>query len=246
MNLPDHYRTLGLHRKCTAEEIRMAYRVLAKKFHPDHNGASDDATTQLQEVNAAHEILGDPVKRRQYDRDLADHERAEEPPARSGRIERDIAQDAQLSVEDFFRGASLEVRVNDPANPNGAETLGLEVPPDTAPGTRFRLPREEPFAGGFVTVRVRASSGYRFKVRGSDLQCDLNISAQRAAEGGTELVTGALGFPVEVEVPERAGRGTLIKIPNEGLPTARGGRGDLIVRLSYRPEVRVMRRGQRF
>jgi len=78
------------------------------------------------------------------------------------------------------------------------------------------------------------------------LQCDLNISAQRAAEGGTELVTGALGFPVEVEVPERAGRGTLIKIPNEGLPTARGGRGDLIVRLSYRPEVRVMRRGQRF
>lgn len=249
MKLPDHYLTLGLHRRCTAEEIRVAYRVLAKKFHPDHHGTSEDGTDRLQVLNAAHEVLGDPQRRRQYDLDLAEEERAtasEGSTVRSGRVERNITQDVQLSVEDFFRGVTLEVQVNDPANPDGPEVLPLEVPPDTAPGTRFRLPREEPFAGGFVTVRVRASSSHRFKVRGSDLRCDLRISAQRAAEGGIEVVTGALGFPVEVEIPERAGRGTLIKIPNEGLPTARGGRGDLIVRITYRPEVRVLRRGQRF
>lgn len=244
MNLPDHYLTLGLHRKCTEEQIRVAYRVLAKKLHPDHHGASETSTIQLQELNAAHEVLADPLKRRQYDRELAEEERANESVVRSGRIERNLAQDVQLSVEDFFRGVALEIRVNDPANPHGAEVLWLEVPPDTAPGTRFRLPREEPFVGGFVTVRVRATSGHRFKVKGSDLQCDLHISNQRAAEGGIELVTGALGTPVEVEIPERVGRGTLVKIPHEGLPTPRGGRGDLIVQITYRPEVRVMRRGR--
>jgi DnaJ-class molecular chaperone len=242
MNFPDHYLTLGLHRKCTAEQIRIAYRVLAKKLHPDRNLQSNEATGHLQELNAAHEVLSDPEKRRHYDVEIADEEKSTTSTQRTGRIERNIVQDTNLSVEDFFRGVSLEVRVNDPANPHGAEVLSLEVPPDTAPGTRFRLPREEPFAGGFVTVRVKALSGHRFKVKGSDLQCDLHISAQRAAQGGTETVTGALGVPVEVEIPERVGRGAIVKIAEEGLPTSRGGRGDLLVRISYRPEVKVVRR----
>ena len=48
-----------------------------------------------------------------------------------------------------------QVKVNDPANPHGQETYPLEIPPDTAPGERFRLPRQDPFEGGFVTVRVK-------------------------------------------------------------------------------------------
>ena len=64
-------------------------------------------------------------------------------------------EDVNLPLEDFLRGTTREVRINDPANPNGAEIYELVVPPDTAPGTRFRLPRAEPFAGGFVQLRVK-------------------------------------------------------------------------------------------
>lgn len=244
-SLPDHYATLGLDRRCSAAQIRSAYRLLAKRLHPDLNHDSADATARAQELNAAHEVLSDPKRRQAYDRDLADHERAEgsaPAPRPSSRLERNISQDVNLRIEDFLQGVSLEVKVNDPANPHGEEAYTLEVPPDTAPGERFRLPRSEPFAGGFVTVRVKALPGYRFKVRGSDLRCDLRISAQRAAQGGNEATPGASGRLVRVPIPAGVGRGAVIRIPGEGLPKSRGGRGDLLVRITYRPDVKITRK----
>jgi DnaJ-class molecular chaperone len=241
-HFPDHYAILGVGRRCTAEEIRVAYRLAAKQHHPDLNGHSHEATERARQINAAHEILGDPQKRRAYDRDLAERDGPKSSPGRSGKIERNISQDVNLRVEDFLRGVKLDVKVNDPANPGGPETYTLEVPEDTAPGTRFRLLREAPFDGGFVVVRVKVRAGYQFKVRGSDLRCDLRISAQRAIQGGTEMVPGALGRLVRVPIPAAVGRGAIVKIPNEGLPKPRGGRGDLLVRITYRPEVKITRR----
>lgn len=239
-DFPDHYAVLGLDRRCSADQIRAAYRLLMRKLHPDVNTASPGATLHAQEINAAHEVLGDPAKRRAYDRELSARE--ERPKPAGEKILRDIKQDVNLRIEDFLRGASLEVKVNDPANPDGPETYRLEVPPDTAPGERFRLPRHAPFAGGFVILKVKALPGYRFKVRGPDLRCDLRISAQRAAQGGTEMTPGALGRLVRVTIPPRAARGAIIRVPGEGLPKPRGGRGDLLVRIIYRPEVRITRR----
>lgn len=237
--LPDYYATLGLDRRCTATQIRTAYRLLAKRMHPDVNGASAEATKQAQELNAAYEVLSDPARRRAYDRELAG---GEEKPEPVGKIERNIKQDVNLRMEDFFRGVSLMVKVNDPGNPHGEESYPLDVPPDTAPGERFRLARSAPFDGGVVIVRVKAMPGYRFKARGSDLRCDLRISAQRAAQGGTEMTPGAQGRLVKVHIPAGVKRGTVLKVAGEGLPKPRGGRGDLLVRVTYRPEVRVTRR----
>lgn len=239
--MTDHYATLGLDRRCTTAQIRSAYRLLSKRHHPDMNHGSEESLQRSQELNAAHEILSDPARRRAYDRELADDEMAA-APMRAGKIERTISQDANLRIEDFLRGATLEVRVNDPANPHGPETYQLVVPPDTAPGSRFRLPRSEPFAGGFVTIRVRALPGFRFKARGSDLRCDLRINARRAAQGGTEMMSGPTGAPLRVQIPAAVSRGEILRIAGEGLPKPRGGRGDLLVRVTYRPEVRITRR----
>ena len=239
----DHYATLGLDRKCTLAKIRSAYRLLAKRYHPDLNPGSAEATAQSQALNAAHGILSDPERRAAYDRELADQERPNGARGSAGRVERNIAQDVNLRVEDFIRGVSWQIKVNDPANPNGPETYTLDVPEDTAPGARFRLPREEPFEGEFVIVRVKVLPGYRFKARGSDLRCDLRITAQRAAQGGTEMVPGAIGRLVRVEIPPGVARGAIVRVAGEGLPKPRGGRGDLLVRISYRPEVKVSRQG---
>ncbi len=238
----DHYATLGLDRKCTAEQIRTAYRLLAKKHHPDLHPDSPDAQARLQALNAANEILSDPDRRSAYDRELAGGEKSQRS-AGATRVERNISHDVSLQVEDFLRGVSLEVRINDPASPHGLETYELLVPPDTAPGARFRLPRDEPFEGGFVVVRVKALPGHRFKVRGSDLRTDLRISARRAAQGGTEMTPGAGGRLVRVQIPAGVARNAIVRIAGEGLPKSRGGRGDLLVRIVYRPEVRVIRQG---
>lgn len=238
--LPDHYATLGLDRRCTAEQIRAAYRLLSKRHHPDLNPGSDDALGRSREVNAAHEILSDPARRRDYDRELTASERAASAPV--AKIERSIRQDALLRIEDFLRGATLQVHVKDPANPNGAESYALEVPPETAPGTRFKIPRAAPFDGGFVQVRVKARPGARFKVRGSDLRSDLRISAQRAAQGGSEMISGPEGGMLRVAIPAGVARGEVLRIARAGLPKPRGGRGDLLIRITYRPEVRITRR----
>jgi DnaJ-class molecular chaperone len=238
--LPDHYATLGLDRRCTLAQIRAAYRLLAKRHHPDLNPGSAEAITRSQELNAAHEILSDPIRRRAYDRDLD----LAAVPASTGpaaKLERNISQDVHLRIEDFIRGATLEVRVKDPANPNGVEIYRLDVPPETAPGTRIRLPRVAPMEDGFVQLRLKALPGFRFKARGSDLRCDLRIKAQRATQGGGETIVSATGAPLRVQIPPRVARGEILRIPGEGLPKPRGGRGDLLVRVTYRPEIRTVR-----
>ena len=243
MSAQNHYDTLGLGRRCTTAQIRAAYRRLVKEHHPDVNHTAPEATRRVQALNTAHATLSDPVRRAEYDREL-DGENPAGATVQGGK-HRDIAQDVMLRVEDFFRGTSLTVRVNDPANPQGAESYELEVPPDTAPGTKFRLPRAEEFSGSCVVVRLRVLPGGRLRARGSDLRTDLRISATRAASGGSETIPGANGRMVWVTIPPGVTRGAVLRVPGEGLPKPRGGRGDLLVRVTYRVEVKISRGAKR-
>jgi curved DNA-binding protein len=236
----NHYATLGLDRCCTLAQIRAAYLALAKQFHPDLNPNSPAAIARTQELNAAHEILSNPVLRAAHDREL-DAPKKSANKTRAGKIERNISQDINLRLEDFLRGTTREVRINDPANPSGAEIYELIIPPETAPGTRFRLPRDATFAGGFVQLRVKALPNFRFKVRGSDLRCDLKINSKHASQGGVEMIRGISRAMLRVQIPRGVARGEIICISGEGLPKARGGRGDLLVRITYRVEVLITR-----
>jgi molecular chaperone DnaJ len=64
---PDYYKTLGVDKKATPEEIKKAYRKLARQYHPDRNPGNKDAEARFKEISQAHDILGDPDKRKQYD-----------------------------------------------------------------------------------------------------------------------------------------------------------------------------------
>ncbi len=64
---PDYYKTLGVDRKATPEEIKKAYRKLARAYHPDRNPDDKQAEARFKEISQAHDVLGDPDKRRQYD-----------------------------------------------------------------------------------------------------------------------------------------------------------------------------------
>jgi molecular chaperone DnaJ len=64
---PDYYKTLGVDKKATAEEIKKAYRKLARTYHPDRNPDDKAAEERFKEVSRAYDVLGDPEKRKQYD-----------------------------------------------------------------------------------------------------------------------------------------------------------------------------------
>jgi molecular chaperone DnaJ len=66
MEYKDYYKTLGLPRTATPADIKKAYRRLARELHPDKNPGNKTAEARFKEVNEAHEVLGDPKKREQY------------------------------------------------------------------------------------------------------------------------------------------------------------------------------------
>ena len=67
MEYKDYYKTLGVDRKASPAEIKKVYRRLARELHPDKNPGDKTAEARFKEVNEAHEVLGDPKKREQYD-----------------------------------------------------------------------------------------------------------------------------------------------------------------------------------
>src|SRR5215213_7420058 len=63
----DHYKTLGVDKKASQEDIKKAYRKLARKYHPDTNSDAG-AEQRFKEISEAYDVLGDPEKRKKYDR----------------------------------------------------------------------------------------------------------------------------------------------------------------------------------
>ncbi len=64
---PDYYKTLGVEKKASADEIKKAYRKLARQYHPDRNPDDKNAEERFKEISQAYDVLGDPEKRKQYD-----------------------------------------------------------------------------------------------------------------------------------------------------------------------------------
>ena len=77
MDFIDYYKVLGVNKNATADEIKSAYRKLARKHHPDLNPNDKEANKKFQQINEANEVLSDPENRKKYDQYGKDWQHAE-------------------------------------------------------------------------------------------------------------------------------------------------------------------------
>jgi curved DNA-binding protein len=78
MEFIDYYNVLGIDKKATEEDVKKAYRKLARKLHPDLNPNDKEAHKKFQQINEANEVLSDPVKRKKYDQYGKDWQHADQ------------------------------------------------------------------------------------------------------------------------------------------------------------------------
>ncbi len=99
MEFIDYYKILGIDKNAGADDIKKAYRKLARKFHPDLNPTDKEAHKKFQQINEANEVLSDPEKRKKYDQYGKDWQHAEH--FEKQRQQRPAPGQERYSAEDF-------------------------------------------------------------------------------------------------------------------------------------------------
>src|SRR5918911_468067 len=135
----DPYKVLGVDKKASADEIKKAYRKLARQYHPDRNPGDKAAEERFKEVQTAYDLLADPEKRKQYDRFGANGRPGFGGGGRRGgrvRQERgvrgaDVEVAVNLSFEDSLQG--LETKIPVEVEAPCRECGGSGAQPGTAP-----------------------------------------------------------------------------------------------------------------
>src|SRR5262245_11555150 len=156
----DYYETLGLSRQVTDEQIRNAYRKLARKYHPDVNPGNKDAEEKFKEINEAYSVLSDPQKRKQYD-ELGQNWKAgadfRPPPdwGRNVRVEFGDVGGGFGDFSDFFE--SLFGGAGRGAGTRGARfaTRGRDLE------AQLRIPLEEAHRGTTRKITLRRHDGWK-------------------------------------------------------------------------------------
>ncbi|HYP24840.1 MAG TPA: molecular chaperone DnaJ [Actinomycetota bacterium] len=257
--MADYYEVLGVPRDATPDDVKKAYRRLARQYHPDANPGDPDAAERFKEINAANEVLSDPAKRQRYDRfgdenagagGFADFGNisdifatffgggfgggaARRGPARGA----DVLAEIEITLEEAAEGVEREVEVT---------TLGTcgECGGDgAAPGT---FPTRCSDCGGTGELRsVRRTMLGNVMTAAPCARCggtgqEVTTPCSECGGRGRVEVTDTLTVPIPPGVED----GTRLRVTGRGEAGFRGGQsGDLYVGIDVLPHEVFRRAG---
>jgi curved DNA-binding protein len=234
----DHYRTLGVDRSASADEIKRAYRRLASQHHPDKGGD----TQRFQEIEAAYRTLSDPATRAEYDNprpqmrqpgpgfDFDEIFNMFGTRFHMQRPQQQARMVMWLQLADLVRCESKTVQVN---TPTGTSTLELEIPAGIEDGQQVAYRGLAPGNMDLI-VQYRVHPDQSWQRSGSDIMIDVIMVIWDLIRGTKITVRDPAGVDLEVSVPAHSQPNTQLRLRGCGLARRGGGRGDALVRLVAR------------
>ena len=201
----DPYKELGVARGASQDDIRKAFRKLAKEFHPDKNPGDTAAEDRFKRITAAFDILGDEEKRKKFDR---------------GEIDADGREQ--------FRGFGGGPRGAGGGFGQGGFGQGPGAGSARAGFEGIDLDELFGMFGGGAGARAGAGRG---AARGQDLKATLDISLEDAITGATRRIQFSDGRTLDVTIPKGAADGQTIRLRGQGAPGRGAENGDALIEL---------------
>lgn len=204
-------------RGASADEVRRAFRKLAKQYHPDANPGDKSAEERFKRVSAAFDILGDPEKRAKFDRGEIDADGRERAPFSGG-----------------FGGGQGFGGGHGGYGGRGAhfEDVDLSDILGEVFGSR---------GGGGARGGARGF-GFGAPQKGADVRAKLDIDIEDAIKGAKKRISFSDGRTIDVTIPKGATEGQVLRLKGQG-QMDRGGAGDALIEIAFRPHPIYRREG---
>lgn len=216
----DPYAVLGVAKTAAPDEIKSAFRKLAKKYHPDINPGDPAVEKRFKEANAAYDLLGDKTSRARFDR---------------GEISADGKEKARPFSGGFSSAGGAQRR-------SGQGGGGFESEFARAGGGGRGFNADDLFSDLFDTFGGRKTKTAR---KGDDIRILLTLSFMEAARGCSKRVRLPTNREVDVRVPAGSETGQALRLANLGKPGADSGSpGDAIVEIKVAPHPYFRREGR--
>ena len=210
----DYYKALGVPEKASADEIKKAYRKLAKQYHPDSTGGDKTKESRFKDISNAYDVLGDQKKRALYDQIRAGGMQGQGFPG-------GYTYTTQGPGPGVFDLGDLFSQVFGQQRGRSGGRVRVDRMDFDGDGHRRRNDAQD----AEFESKVRASDGTWLRVEGGDVYSDVRISFDRAILGTVATVATTDG-KAEVKVPPGTSSGKKLRLRGKGVADRKGHTGD--------------------
>lgn len=261
MAYKNYYKILNLETShVSIEEIKVAYRQAAKKYHPDLNVGDKLAEEKIKDINEAYRTLSVPASKRKYDR-IWNSRFGRSEKAFSGKGEKasiinmfigntqseegkpniakeiakgeNIETEIGISIQEAFYGKEKMISLK--TMEGKIKNIVVAIPQGIKNGEKIRLIGQGKLGenggkSGDLLIKINIEDSKPFKLKGSDLYTDLLLTPWEAALGARTNVN-SIDEETKIYIPQGIQSGERIKIPGKGYKDGNGMRGDLIAEI---------------